>query len=75
MILTNGTYRTLDGSTVRVSGEHAGIFDVTFDWFEEEDACVECVVDPVPVDGFLTWSCDWCGGGNAPLYSTLLEAS
>ena len=61
-----GTYTTLAGSVVSISGAHAGIVEVSFDWLEE-GACVECVVDPYPSDGRLTWSCAECGGGSASL--------
>ncbi len=61
--MTNGLYRTARGSTVRVSGAHSGIFDIAFDWVEEEHACIDCV--PSMYGDELTWSCDYhetCGG-------------
>ncbi len=70
MILSNGTYTTPAGSTLVVSGKHSGVFATAFDWVEE-DACVDCRVDTVPVaDGgewFLCWSCSECNGGRACL--------
>ncbi len=65
--LRNGTYRTAAGSTLAVSGKHSGIFEVSFDWFEEDDACCDCEVGAEPVDGRLTWACSECGGGSAAL--------
>ena len=65
--MTNGSYRTAHGSTVVVSGKHSGEFRVEFDWLEEPNACLDCRVNPVPVDGVLTWECDECGGGSAAL--------
>jgi hypothetical protein len=66
-MLTNGHYHTRAGSTVTVSGPHSGIFEVAFDWLEEPNACFDCRVNPVPVDGWLTWHCDRCGSGSAEL--------
>jgi hypothetical protein len=70
--LPNGHYRTKAGSTVEVYGQHSGCVRVSFDWFEEPDACCDCVVEPYPEnwgDGThrLTWRCDHCGGGSAVL--------
>lgn len=48
---SNGVYATLRGSIVTVSGKHSGIFTVKFDWLEERNACLDCNVSPVPVDG------------------------
>ena len=62
-----GTYRTSAGSIVTLSGAHGGIAEVEFDWFEESDACIDCVVNPYPDDGYLTWDCEECGGGHARL--------
>ena len=59
-------YRTKAGSTVILSGQHCGIATVDFDWLEE-NACCDCVPSPYPVDGYLTWECDYCGGGSAEL--------
>lgn len=70
MKIENGTYRTKAGSTVKISGKHSGISNVEFDWFEEE-ACIECDVDPYPIwNGIcftLQWDCEECGGGCAEL--------
>ena len=63
----NGTYTTKNGSTVIIHGRHGGKVSVEFDWLEEDNACCDCVVNPYPEDGFLTWSCDVCGGGSAEL--------
>ncbi len=68
--MENGKYKTANGSTVEISGKHSGISRVSFYWFEE-DACVDCVVEPYPeefgkYDFRLVWRCD-CGGGNAKL--------
>lgn len=68
--MTNGVYHTKHGSTVTVSGKHSGIFSVSFDWLEEDNACIDCRVNPVPSDGRLTWDCDVCGGGSAELFDT-----
>lgn len=63
--MTNGHYQTKNGSEVIVSGEHSGIYDIAFDWLEEDNACIEC--RPSVHDGYLTWSCEYCGGGSAEL--------
>lgn len=68
MSLPNGRYRTVAGSEVVISGRHGGRAEVTFDWLEELSACPDCVVDPYPHDGELTWECDHCGGGSAALH-------
>jgi hypothetical protein len=70
--LPNGYYRTKSGSTVVVYGEHSGCVRVSFDWFEEPNACCDCVVEPYPEDWGdgthrLTWRCDYCRGGSAVL--------
>lgn len=67
MKLPNGHYCTDAGSTVHIYGKHSGCFDVVFDWFEEENACIECSVNPQPEDSYITWTCDECGGGAALL--------
>lgn len=69
----NGHYRTRAGSTVEVYGDHSGCVRVTFDWYEEPNACCECVVQPYPVDWGdgefrLAWRCDYCDGGSAELF-------
>lgn len=66
MALVNGYYRTAAGSTMEIGGEHGGISRVEFDWLEE-GGCPECQVNPYEDDGYLTWSCDCCGGGRAIL--------
>ena len=61
--MTNGLYKTTCGSTVRVSGKHSGIFDIAFDWVEEDNACIDC--EPSVYGDELTWHCDYhetCGG-------------
>jgi hypothetical protein len=80
MTLPNGLYRTKAGSTVEISGTHAGISRVYFDWLEEPNACIECEVNPYPElwdEGkyHLTWSCEEGCGGNAELFpdSTVQE--
>jgi hypothetical protein len=60
----NGKYKTKAGSTLSVSGEHGGIYELDFDWVEE-GACCDCKPDPVPYDGYLVWYCEICGGGKA----------
>ena len=64
-MLKNGQYRTRAGSTVRISGEHSGIYEIEFDWVEE-NACVDCV--PAVNDGYLSWHCERWGGDSARLY-------
>ncbi len=64
-MLKNGLYRTRAGSTVRISGEHSGIYEIAFDWVEEGDACADCV--PSIYGGYLSWHCG-CGGGCAELF-------
>jgi hypothetical protein len=68
MTLPNGTYRTAAGSTLKISGKHGGIVEVDFDWLEEPDACLDCSPSPYPDEDFLTWQCDYCGGGSAQLF-------
>lgn len=63
--MKHGSYRTMAGSEVLVSGMYGGIYSISFDWVEEENACVDC--KPSVHDGYLTWSCDLCGGGSAEL--------
>jgi hypothetical protein len=64
--LPNGLYKTAAGSTLRVFGKHGGCFHVDFDWLEE-GGCIDCSVSPCPDDGYMIWSCDYCGGGHAKL--------
>lgn len=68
MTLPVGIYRTAAGSEMRVSGNHAGTSEVLFDWFEEPDACLDCVVAAYDEDGRMCWNCDECGGGSAELF-------
>ena len=65
--MTNGLYRTQSGSTVRISGKHSGISEVSIDWLEEPHACSDCVPEAYPVDDALVWHCEVCGGGSAEL--------
>ena len=62
---------TPNGSTVEISGKHKGIYEIDFDWFEEDHACIDCEVD---IDASrdtgwtrLIWGCCECTGGQAPL--------
>ena len=70
--LPNCTYRTRAGSIVRISGKHGGIAEVEFDWLEE-GGCFDCKVNPYPADDgydwYMTWDCEYCGGGKAILGS------
>lgn len=59
------TLKTVHGSIVRLNG---GASIVIFDWFEEPEACIDCEVEPLPMNGCLVWSCSVCGGGSAELY-------
>jgi hypothetical protein len=72
MTLPNGSYRTKAGSTLQLSGLHGGISLVSFDWFEESHACIECHVEPYPQEFAgeyrMVWSCDDCGCGSAALF-------
>lgn len=65
--MKNGTYKTKAGSIVRVSGKHCGIFEIEFDWLEEDNACCDCEPWLNHWDGVLEWACDYCGGGSAEL--------
>ena len=72
MKLPNGTYRTKAGSTVEISGKYGGVAKVTFDWFEEDNACPDCDVYPYPQwqggeRWDLTWACEVCDGGFAEI--------
>ena len=71
MKLSNGHYRTKAGSTVRIYGKYSGCANCIFDWLEE-GGCFDCEVEPYPDDGgdgnhYMTWNCDYCGGGSAEL--------
>ena len=64
-------YETEAGSIVKVIDNKAYC---AFDWFEEPNACFDCVVNPYPEQGYLTWECDNCGGGSTELNLVLLKA-
>lgn len=64
--LPNGEYRTAAGSKVTLAGEHGGIITIDFDWFEEDNSCIDCEPGDIN-DGCLVWFCDRCGGGRAKL--------
>ena len=71
-LLPNGKYRTLAGSTVTISGNHAGVATVEFDWLDEDQACIDCHPEPYPeywghAEWRLVWHCAVCGGGSAKL--------
>ena len=66
MSLSDGNYETEHGSTVKLS-KNGGVTLCEFDWFEEPNACDECVVNPYPEEEFLVWRCDKCEGGSAKL--------
>jgi len=71
--LPNGKYKTVNGSTLEISGKYGGIAKVDFDWLEE-GACIDCQCEPYPEkfddgDWRLIWNCKYCGGGNARLQS------
>lgn len=68
-MLPSGKYKTNAGSVMIISGKYGGISEVEFDWLEEEDACIECQPDAYDDDGYLTWYCDYCGGGKAVLHA------
>ena len=66
------TYKTKNGSTVTISGKHNGIVEISFDWFEEDNACVDCTVNVDSPNDYhtyreLMWVCNYCGGGRADL--------
>lgn len=68
--MKNGTYYTKAGSRLEISGKHSGIATLDFDWFEE-GGCIDCKPNPYPEgdggDWYITWACDYCGGGRARL--------
>lgn len=72
MGLPVGKYRTRAGSEMIVSGAHAGISRVEFDWVEEQ-ACPDCTPEPYDDEGFLIWHCEGCGGGRAALAAVLVD--
>ena len=61
MTLPVGKYRTKAGSTMEVSSKHGGISEVSFDWVEEENACIDCQAEPYDDDGYLVWHCQNTG--------------
>lgn len=67
IMLKNGKYKTLAGSTMTITGRHGGISTVNFDWLEEPGACCDCEPDPYDDNGFLTWHCEYCGNGRSKL--------
>ena len=62
-------YRTANGSTVTISGEHGGIVEVEFDWLEEPGACVDC--RPFFDHGVLRWNCTEHESGSAALVEAM----
>ena len=72
MSLPNGRYRTAAGSEMRVSGNHGGRSEVSFDWLEE-GGCLDCQASAYDRDGMLVWECDECGGGSAELFPAPAE--
>ena len=64
MRVSKKTYTTKNGSTVTIIGK--GGYEISFDWFEEDNACIDCVPEYIEYKE-LTWSCDYCGGGCAEL--------
>lgn len=64
--LACGLYRTAANSTVRISGKHAGIYEISFDFLGEDGACVEC--EPYVSEGELRWCCNE-HSGRAALFS------
>lgn len=65
-------YKTGKGSDVYLSGKHGGKSIVEFDWFEEDNACIECCPRSYPEEDegglYLQWSCEYCGGGRSKLF-------
>lgn len=59
------TYKTKAGSLVMVDGRS---YVISFDWFEEPNACVECKMPDYDMHyNELSWYCDYCDGGYAKL--------
>lgn len=50
---------------MEIYGKFGGISEVQFDWLEEENACLDCRPNAYDDDGYLTWTCEVCGGGSA----------
>lgn len=65
-MLTNGDYQTEAGSTVRISGNHAGVYDICLDWLEER-ACIESHPSVDIHSERLVWLCECHGDGGAQL--------
>jgi hypothetical protein len=61
-------YRTPAGSRVTITGEHRGITEIVFDWFEE-GACPEAhpAVEIFLGEAMLVWGCGCCEPGSARL--------
>jgi ribosomal protein L37AE/L43A len=64
-MLPPGRYKTLKGSRMYI---HGGKSEVNFDWFEEENACIDCNPEAYDEEGYLVWNCEICGGGKAKLF-------
>ena len=65
-MLPDGDYKTEHGSIMKIS-RNGGRSEVEFDWLEEENACCDCTVSAYEHDGYMVWSCEYCGGGQAKL--------
>lgn len=66
--MTDGKYHTTAGSEVTI--RHGRLAEWSFDWFEEDHACCECVpyaVDEQDGQPYLVWACNDCPGGSALL--------
>lgn len=70
--LQNGDYRTEAGSRVTISGDHAGIHDIWFDWVEER-ACPDAKPHVENCDGVLRWHCGCHDEGQAELLPLLAD--
>ncbi len=67
--MIDGTYHTEAGSEVTIRNGRLG--EWSFDWFEEPNACCDCVpygVDERGDEIYLEWACDECGGHGALLF-------
>lgn len=71
MNIPKGNYRTAAGSEVEITGKYGGIVRIDFDRYEEDNCCMDCVVnlDFEEENGeyYLSWYCDYCDGGMAKL--------
>jgi hypothetical protein len=66
--MKDGVYSTKAGSTFTIKGSS---YDGYFDAFEEPNACCDCQfsdIDMSEIEPTISWSCDYCGGGNAELF-------